>query len=159
MNITADISLGELFLVIATVITFVIALFIGIKQNRINSNLLKMKDIIELFIIFDVRKTKQGEDEWTIPVMKIHNLGSMVVYLQYYIFNGRKYPVGNVALPTAESFSGYSYNIELPTNGENHVSYEIYILDPLDRMWRTEGFADIINDSWQVTHLRCEKLK
>lgn len=157
MTYIKEISLGEILMFVATVSTFIVALFIGIKQNKINEKLLKVQDIIALFIDAGTKKIEINDAEVTVPAMVLYNLGTTVVYLEYYIFNGRKYPVGAVTLPTRVSFPEFSYKIDLPTNGETHVSFEIFIIDSLDRRWYTEGFADFNNGSWQIMHLQCKR--
>jgi len=158
MTFNSEISLGEILMFVATVSTFVVALFIGIKQSKINEKLLKVQDIVALFIDSGSKKVDFNGSEVTVPTMVLYNLGTTVVYLEYYIFNGRKYPVGAITLPTRASFPEFAYKIDLPTNGDNHVSFEIYILDSLDRRWYTEGYADFTNGSWQIMHLQCKRI-
>lgn len=157
MSFIPELRLGEILLFIATVSTFVVALFIGIKQNKINEKLLKVQDIVALFIDSGSKMVANGDSNAIIPTMVLYNLGTSVVYLEYYIFNGRKYPVGAITLPTRSSFPEFSYKIDLPTNGETHVSFEIIILDSLDRRWYTEGFADLNDGAWQIMHLQCKR--
>lgn len=135
-------------------LTLLAAIYIGKKQNEINGKVGKLQDVVELHgaLLVVQSEDKEGK-KINRDYICIQNIGTRIVYLQSYLFNGKKYKLdGHVLASTYSQTLANYYQIELPTNDENHVSLKIIYRDVDDRLWNTEIFAD--KDSswgWKVT--------
>lgn len=130
-------------------LTLLAAIFIGKKQNEINEKVGKLQDIIELHgSLLIVQSEDKEKKKINREYLCIQSIGTRIVYLQSYLFNGKKYKLdGHVLASTYSQTLANYYQIELPTNGENHVSLKILYRDVYDRLWNTEIFADK-DSSW-----------
>ncbi len=139
--------------VIVLAIAAFLAWSIGKKQNRINSQIGKIQDSVELYATFAVKKIidQEGKEKSSIPVVHIQNVGTRHLYFDRYIFNGRIYELnGQVRPPTYSQAENNFYIIELPTNKEDHVSLEIEYRDIDDRKWKTLILANLKNGFWEI---------
>jgi hypothetical protein len=147
--------------VLALAIAIILAYLIGRKQNEINNAIHKTQDVVELFAISQDmergtdKKENEGKEELIkVPVIFIQNVGTRLIYLEKYIFNGREYTTDDQVLPPTYSQAlNNFYWIELPTNSESHVSLEVFYKDLEGRRWSSKIFADIVKRFWQIKTL------
>jgi hypothetical protein len=126
---------------IILIISLLLAVWVGGRQ-------IWLADVVELY------GSPSSLSDGKIPVVLVQNVGTRLVYLDKYIFNGKSYITDGQVLPsTYAQASGGSYWIQLPTNGESHVSIEIYYHDLDGRKWRSSIFADVENGVWKVKTL------
>lgn len=155
----------EMLLNIVTVIISLLALlssaYIGYMQMKISKTQMDFQNKVELYLIDEyitIRDSSGTYPDKKIPAIIIRNIGSNVVYLEKYIFNGREYPLETEVLPPVSAFEGIRY-IELPTDATKHVSFTIYFKDWKCNPWKTTGFADWINGKWEIKYSPCGKRK
>lgn len=132
---------GNLLLLAA----LLVALAIGFRQILIS-------DVVEIFASPEAKQIINDSNGTTTrsPIIKIQNVGTRLVYLDRYVFNGKEYLTHGQILPPAYSQAGAGYWVDLPTNGENHASLILYYHDLEERYWKTEITADIELGSWKV---------
>jgi hypothetical protein len=141
LNMFKEFISSQLFANIILLVTAVVALVVGLNQVRIN-------DVIELYV---VSGTKLGLNNIQIPVFYIQNIGTRVVYLDKYIFNGKEYKTNGQVLPPSYSQKEAVYWVELPRNGETHVSLNIYYHDLDGRKWKSEAIGDVVDGFWNIS--------
>lgn len=124
--------------------TLAAAIWIGHVQNRISQSIYRTQDAVELFADCTVKEARSPDDKVAsrVPVIRIQNAGTRVVYLDEYKFNGKLYPTDGQNLPPSYGEPNNIYWIELPTNGESHVSLKIVYHDQEGRYWTSEVFAE-----------------
>lgn len=134
-------------------ITLLVALYIGIKQNQINEKVGKLNDVVELHGALLVVTAIQKQ------YICIQNIGTRIIYLQHYSFNGKKYKLNGHTLAStySQTLANY-YQIELPTDGQNHVSLEVVYRDIDGRFWTSEIYADYDSSwGWKISSLPKEE--
>lgn len=137
---------------ITTILAIFVAFWIGILQTKINSLIHKTQDAVELYASYLLGNPQLGEQ--ILPYIHIQNIGTRIIYLDKYVFNGKEYKTFSRILPSTYSQSlNNSYHIDLPTNGESHVSIEVFYHDQENRFWITEITADLKNSFWDVQTL------
>lgn len=138
---------------IVTGITLVVAFFIGRRQNEINEKVGKLQDVVELYGAHFVEVyTDEGGKEFTKEYVGVQNVGTRIVYLESYTFNGRKYKLNGQVLPStySQALANY-YKIQLPTNGETHVSITFRYKDVDGRLWESEVMGDLVQGwGWKI---------
>lgn len=144
-----------------SLLALITSVYIGIKQVKISKVQNDMQNKVELYLLsqpITISHAYQNTPDILRPALYIRNIGSAVVYLERYIFNGREYPLGKEILPPVSAYDGYRY-IFLPTDGTDHVSFEIFFLDWQNNPWKTSGYADFINYVWEVIYEPCVRIK
>ncbi|MEK7504114.1 MAG: hypothetical protein AAB550_01235 [Patescibacteria group bacterium] len=127
----------------------IIAYNIGTKQNIINDQLGKLQDVVEIHGALLLIETKdQNDNKVTKPYICIQNVGTRIIYLDSYTFNGIKYQLnGHILASTYSQTLANYYQIELPTNNQTHVSLSVRYKDQDNRTWETDILAKN-NASW-----------
>lgn len=151
----------EIITIVVSLFALATSFYVGVKQVRISQTQMEMQNKVELYLLVDscIHRDKNGEKpDQEVPAIFIRNVGSSVIYLEKYIFNGREYPKGKTVIPSVSAFSNAFYWIELPTNGVTHVSLEITFLDWKMRPWKTVGYADFKDGKWEISHTPCERI-
>lgn len=129
------------------------------KQVMISQMQADFQNKVELYLLSQPITLKDANNkipDKVVPAIYIRNIGSNVIYLEKYLFNGREYPLGKEVLPPVSSYDGFRY-IFLPTDGTIHVSFEIKFRDWKMQKWKTVGYADFKDGVWDVTYSPCEK--
>ena len=143
MTIEYTFNIGDLFAGIVSIVAILAATIVGVSQTKINRKMLKIQDHYDLFIRVVPTTTNDAPDQKNIvPKIGIQNLSSTIVYLENYSFNGRVYSVTQAPLPPVTCITDYIYLINLPQNGQTHVSFEIHYIDSLNRRWMIDGYFD-----------------
>lgn len=120
---------------IIAVVAVLAAYLVGTKQ-------IKISDAVELYCSLLFVKTQNGDSEKSVPHIHIQNVGTRLIYLDKYIFNGREYMADSQILPSTYSQAQNSfYRVQLPTNGEEHVSMEVFYHDLDHRFWSSKIIA------------------
>lgn len=115
------------------VIALVAAYIIGRNQIRI-------QDSVELYCSLGIIKFTDGSSD--APFVHIQNVGTRLIYVDRYVFNGREYNSDSQILPSTYSNAQNSfYRVELPSNGEGYVSMDIYYHDLEGRHWMSRAVA------------------
>lgn len=128
------------------------------KQVAISQMQADFQNKVELYLLSQPITLKDANNKLpdkVLPAIYIRNIGTNVIYLEKYIFNGREYPLGRNVLPPVSTYDGYRY-IFLPTDGTTHVSITIYFQDWQNRKWKTEGYADFTEGKWEITYSPCQ---
>jgi hypothetical protein len=129
----------------------ILAFWIGSMQARI-------QDSVELYASFGIMKDI-GTNQET-PIIHIQNIGTRVIYFDSYEFNGRIYELGGqVRPPTYSGAINSFYRIDLPTNGETHVSLFINFHDVDNRKWRSKVICDLQDGWWNIKTYPSERTK
>jgi hypothetical protein len=134
----------------------VAAYLVGRKQNEINTAIHRTQDTVELYASFAVIINKNEDDKVisATPFIYIQNVGTRLIYIDQYTFNGRIYLKDGQILPSTYSQAlNNFYRIELPTNQDTHVSLEVSYHDLEDRKWSSMIFAEKINNYWDIKTL------
>jgi hypothetical protein len=140
---------SQLFSNILLLITVLVAFIIGWRQIYLN-------DVVELYAITSTKKVinVDNKSESLSVVIHIQNVGTRLVYLDKYIFNGSEYITNRQILPPTYSQSNASYWVDLPDiKINNHVSLIVYYHDLDDRYWKSEIVADFIDGAWKTSSL------
>lgn len=122
---------------LVTFVAVVAAYLIGRKQ-------IKVQDTVELYgsLFIIENKDVDGRLVSSIPYIHVQDVGTRLVYLDKYVFNGREYLAGSQILPSTYSQAENSfYRIQLPTNEERHVSLEVFYHDLDNRYWSSKLVA------------------
>lgn len=132
-----------------TIVTGILAYFayrVSKEQKLLSERLVDVQDTVELHVaqLVSVDEKKNTQKSY----LALQNIGSRVIYLDSYNFNGRKYTLGGYVLASTytNTLANY-YQIELPTNGENHVSLSVSYHDMNNVKWKSNFEADI-KDGW-----------
>jgi hypothetical protein len=147
-GLIGDFLSSQLFANLLLLFTAVIALVIGYGQIQLN-------DVVEIYATPDTKTVLDattGASTIT-PIIGLRSIGTRLVYLDKYVFNGSEYGTNGQVLPSTYSQSTGLYWIDLPTNSTSHVSISVYYHDLSGRKWRSEITADFINNYWKVSSL------
>ncbi len=118
-------------------IAIVAAYVIGQRQ-------ITMQDTIELYCSFGLidHRDTTGMSIQAEPFIHIQNVGTRLVYLDYYIFNGREYSAdAQILPPTYSQALNNFYRVNLPTNDEVYVCLEVAYHDLDGRSWISKVIA------------------
>ena len=144
MTIDCTLHIGDLIAGAVSLVAIIAATIVGVSQIKINRDMLKIQDHYDLFArVIQITKKDGDKSQIEIPAISIQNLSATTVYLENYSFNGRIYPVIQSPLPPVSCIPDYMYYIELPRDGQTHVSLELFYTDSLNRKWVLEGFFDL----------------
>jgi len=156
VTIDYTVNIGDLLSGIVSVVAIIAATIVGISQTKINQKMLKIQDHYDLFIrVVPVTINDSSDQKSTVPKIALQNLSSSIVYLQNYSFNGRVYTVTQAPLPPVSYITDYIYLIDLPQNGQTHVSFEIHYADSLNRNWLIDGYFDLVGEwKWNLNRSR-----
>jgi hypothetical protein len=132
-----------------TVVTGVLAYFayrVAKQQNFLNKRLVDVQDTVELHAAQLIMTDEVSKAQKF--YIALQNIGARVLYIDSYIFNGRKYSLGGHVLASTYSntLANY-YQIELPSNGENHISLSVSYHDMNGEKWKSSFEADL-KDGW-----------
>lgn len=150
----------DLLNLIVTTATAVGAIWFGIAQTRINKLISRTQDAVELYSssMIETITDDSGKIISAIPHIHVQNIGTRIIYLDKYIFNGKVYQTHRRVLPSTYSQAqNHYYKIQLPTNEETHVSLEVFYFDQENRHWSSEVIADFNGVNWAVTTLPRKK--
>ena len=106
---------------------------------------LKIQDTVELYasLLLVDSQNSQGNTISRIPYIHIQNVGTKLVYIDKYIFNGREYLADSQILPSTYSQAQNNfYRIPLPTNNETYVSLEVFYHDLDTYFWSSKVIAN-----------------
>lgn len=133
---------------IILIVTVIAALAVGYQQIFIN-------DVVELYAFPGVKAVQDSNGNILRydQVIKIQNVGTRVVYMEKYIFNGVEYITHGQVLPPTYAQQDLLYWVDLPQNGINHVSLIVYYQDLDSRDWKSEIVADLVGGAWKVSSL------
>lgn len=125
-----------------TIVTGILAFFayrVAKEQSKMNRSLVNVQDSVELHASPLVVPTGDIQKLY----IALQNVGTRVIYLESYVFNGKKYELGGQILAStySQALANY-YQIELPSNGENHVSLEVVFKDIQEERWSSSFEAD-----------------
>lgn len=139
---------SQLFANIILLVTVVVVFAVGYRQ-------IALGDVIEIYAIPGSKQVINATtgSSYSVPIIQVQNVGTQVVYLEKYVFNGSEYVKNGQVLPPTYSQSNPIYWINLPINGATHVSLTLYYYDLNKRHWKSEITADFINNSWEVSSL------
>lgn len=145
-----------------TIITGLLAYFaylVAKEQNLLNKRLVDVQDTVELhatqMIVTNEKKSLQKY------YIALQNIGARVIYIDSYNFNGKKYTLGGHTLAsTYTNTLANFYQIELPTNGDNHISLSVTYHDMNKEKWKGKFEADLKDGwGWVIKFLGKELLK
>ncbi|KND49143.1 MAG: hypothetical protein AB198_02690 [Parcubacteria bacterium C7867-003] len=117
-------------------ISLIVALIIGVRQISLN-------DVVELYAI-------EGDGS-----VLIQNVGTRLIYIDKYIFNGKVYLTDSQILPPTYANAGAFYYVNLPgrDNPENHISIEVFYHDLDGRPWKSLIEGDKETTRWKIRTL------
>jgi len=148
-KLISDFLGSQLFANLVLAISIIAAFIIGYRQIVIN-------DVVEIYVASGLRPNVdvQNSVKSYTPVLFVQNVGTRLIYIDKYIFNGKDYKLNGQILPSTYSQAKDPfYWIELPTNGENHVSLFIFYHDVDTRQWKSEVTANLSDGTWKVSVL------
>lgn len=139
-----------------TLITTALAAYfawrIGVRQNKINEQALKISDFVEIFlmpqqvILQDSNNQSQQIIKWNILVK---NVSSYPIYLNDFTLNDLKHEIGNTAIPN-NSDSWYCIPISEDIQNKKEFSLVIYFEDYLGKKYLGEGVGVYNGISWEI---------
>ncbi len=142
-----------------TFLAFLAALWVGYKQNKISQSIMNMQDVVEIYAT-TAHLIVNGKADPSSPVIKIQNVGTRLLYLDKYIFNGVIYELKGQIIPSTYSNAEESfYRIGLPNGGDKtaHVSVQLFYRDIEGKKWKSSVMVDAINGFWAITHAPKER--
>lgn len=141
---------------VLTLITTALAAYfawrIGVRQNKINEQALKISDFVEIFLIpqqailQDPNNQLQQIIKWNILVK---NVSSYPIYLNDFTLNGIKYDVGSSAIPNNPD-SWYGVSIPKDVQDKKEFSLIVSFEDYLGKKYQAEGFGIYNGISWEI---------
>ena len=145
-----------------TIVTGLLTYFaylVAKEQNSLNKRLVDVQDTVELhaaqMIVTNEDKSVQKY------YIALQNIGARVIYIDSYNFNGKKYTLGGQTLASTytNTLANY-YQIELPNNGDNHVSLSVTYHDMNKEKWKSKFEAELKDGwGWVIKFLGKELLK
>jgi hypothetical protein len=138
---------SQLFGNLILLVTVLVAFAIGYRQISLN-------DVVELYATTSIKKVVNVDNGTTTNsvVIFVRNVGTRLVYLDKYVFNGTEYQTNGQIMPSQTNDGGYW--IDLPNNGQIfHVSLDLFYHDLDDRNWKSQVVADFTNNSWKTSSL------
>ncbi|NUJ97245.1 hypothetical protein HGA92_00480 [Candidatus Gracilibacteria bacterium] len=136
------------------------AIVLGIFQYKINKRLGDLDDVVEVYATYGVGLIQKNGENFSTPFIHIQNVGTRLIYFDKYIFNGKIYELNSIVRPSVYSQAQNNYYcIDLPTNGENHVSVEIYYTDIDKRKWKSKIVCNLENSFWKINTYPREKVR
>lgn len=145
---------------IVSICALVSSIFIGIRQVKISQMQTDFQNKVELYLLsqpITLRDAEGNEPDIVRPAIYIRNIGTNVIYLEKYIFDGREFPLGQNVIPPVSAYDGFRY-IFLPTDGTDHVSLKIIFQDWQKQRWETSGYADLKDGIWNLTYSPCKRI-
>jgi hypothetical protein len=122
---------------------------LGYLAHKISKLQQESADTVELHAYHSL---EGNESSGFSPYIRIQNVGTRLVYLTNYLFNGKKYILNKQVLPTVYSNAAANYYwVQLPTNGENHVMLEVFFCDSIGRKYSSEIIANKVDGFWNVS--------
>ncbi|MEK6809242.1 MAG: hypothetical protein AABY40_01075 [Nanoarchaeota archaeon] len=143
-----DVIGSQTFGNILFLVSLIIALVIGWRQIYLN-------DVVELYAVTSVKQVRNVDSGTTqeFVIILIQNVGTRLVYLDKYIFNGSEYITNGQIFPSTYSQAGAGYWIDLPSNGIHHVSIAVHYHDLDNRYWESNVVADFVDNGWKTSSL------
>lgn len=131
------------------------AVIIGIKQIAINRAIGRTHDEVDIFAYTAVLELKDRDSGSVTlqPRIHIQNVGTRLIYIDKYDFNGSIYEENHQILPPVVRAPNSYFFVRLPTNGNDHVSLEVFYRDSDGRKWKSTIFADKDQHGWKVKTL------
>ncbi len=150
-NLIINFLSSQLFANVLLLFTVLVALFFGYRQIYLN-------DVVELYAITSSKSVVNQADnkEYVSAVIKVQNIGTRLVYMDKYVFNGTEYLTQGQVLPSSYSKDNALYWIDLPDpkSGVIHVSVIVYYHDLDFRYWKSDIVADFgLDGTWKVYSL------
>jgi hypothetical protein len=160
-----EITLGDIGEILAAIFAFIAIISawrIGKEQNKINEQIFKMQDNVELYILstFITLKDHTGVNaDKQVPVLLIRNLSASVIYLEKYLFNAQEHLLYDEVLPPVSHYDGFHY-VYLPQEERliPHVTFEIFFADWQHRKWHAKGNVSFSDGQWKFTYTPCQKI-
>ncbi|MFI5260490.1 MAG: hypothetical protein ACHQU0_01705 [Candidatus Paceibacteria bacterium] len=140
---------SQLFGNLILLVTVIVAFSLGYRQ-------IYLSDVVELYAITSskqVLNVDTGVTSTPSVIIAIQNIGTRLVYLDRYIFNGSEHQTNGQILPPTYSQSNGAYLIDLPNNGTHHVSTVVYYHDLDNRHWKSEIISDFVDNAWRTSSL------
>lgn len=103
---------------------------------------IKKKMFVEVQLQISSRGYVEKTEITLFPILIVKNQGELPVYLDFYIFNGVKYPCENFLVVSHPKQDENFFHIDLPTNYIDHVSVTLYSHDIFNRKWSTTIYCD-----------------
>lgn len=154
--------MNNLLILFQTIVTGILAYFayrVANEQKFLSKRLVDVQDTIELhaaqLVVVDEKKSTQKQ------YIALQNIGARVIYIDFYNFNGKKYSLSGHALASTYSntLANY-YQIELPSDGQNHISLSVVYHDMNNEKWRSEFEADLKEGwGWVIKFLGKQSIK
>ena len=123
----------------------VLALIAIFAAYKIGQRQIRINDTVELYASY-LRMVYNDKDDKLVsevPFVHVQNVGTRLIYLEKYIFNGMEYIIDSQILPpTYSQAESNFYRIQLPMNEEIHVSIHVFYIDIDGRRWNSKIFAD-----------------
>jgi hypothetical protein len=142
-------SWARWFTVGILIITAIIAFQIGRTQNKINEQIEKLQDSVEIYT-YTTPTEPQPNSKW---FLRVTNVGTLSLYLIKYSINNATTNIDNEVLPAGQGQNAW-YSIPLPKpETTSTIVVKIYATDKLGRMWISKTNISYTNNEWETnTH-------
>lgn len=152
MQINMTITMADIISNGLSLLALVVALYIGIIQNKINKRLLSIQDSVDIYLRTVNLVDKEDSSKVIVSRIEIRNISATPLSLERYIFNGVERIILPYRLPPAIQFPDAYYYINLPSSDlMDYSSFTLYFEDATRCKWIVSGRAELKNGSWELS--------
>lgn len=159
MNIDMTMTLADIVSSALSFAALVVALYIGIIQNRINRRMLSIQDGVDIYLRTNYFMDKDDSSKMIASQIEIRNISATPLSLERYVFNGIERVISPYRLPPAVQFPDAYYYINLPSVKQmDYASFILYFEDTVQRKWKVPGCAEFKNGTWELSWEKPQKI-
>lgn len=159
MNIEMTITLADIISSVLSCGALIVALYIGVIQNRINRRMLSIQDGVDIYLRTKYLMDKEDPSKMIAAQIEIRNISATPLSLERYVFNGVERVILPYRLPPAAQFPEAYYYINLPSVKQmDYASFTLYFEDTTQRKWRVSGRAEFKNGTWELSWEKPQKI-
>lgn len=159
MNIDMTMTLADIISSVLSCGALIVALYIGVIQNRINRRMLSIQDGVDIYLRTKHFMDKDDPSKMIAAQIEIRNTSATPLSLERYVFNGVERVISPYRLPPAAQFPDAYYYINLPSvNQMDYASFTLHFEDTTQRKWKVPGRAEFKSGTWELSWEKPQKI-
>lgn len=159
MKIDMNLTLADIISSVLSLGALIVALYIGVIQNKINRRMLSIQDSVDIYLRTANIVDKDDPTKLIAARVEVRNISATPLSLEKYVFNGIERIILPYRLPPAAQFPDAHYYINLPSiNVMDYASFTLYFEDSTQRKWKVSGRAEFKNGGWELSWEKPQKI-
>lgn len=159
MKIDMTMTLADIISSVLSCGALIVALYIGVIQNRINRRMLSIQDGVDIYLRTKYLMDKDDSSKMIAAQIEIRNISATPLSLERYVFNGVERVISPYRLPPAAQFPDAYYYINLPSvNQMDYASFTLYFEDTTQCKWKVPGRAEFKSGTWELSWEKPQKI-